>query len=136
MGISLISISHQNAPLSVRELFVFPENVQVDLMKQMLERKSAQECVMISTCNRTEVYTWSDSESSHFTDMQELKKWVKSLEEGQQLFVFGFQEFATMVKRADSQCDGFAVNPGGANIRVTRKMIDTIREAMSGNMRD
>ena len=72
MGISLISISHQNAPLSVRELFVFPENVQVDLMKQMLERKSAQECVMISTCNRTEVYTWSDSESSHFTDMQEL----------------------------------------------------------------
>ncbi|MCI8821219.1 MAG: glutamyl-tRNA reductase [Lachnospiraceae bacterium] len=72
MGISLISISHQNAPLSVRELFAFPENVQVDLMKQMLERKSAQECVMISTCNRTEVYTWSDSESSHFTDMQEL----------------------------------------------------------------
>ena len=71
-----------------------------------------------------------------FTDMQELKKWVKSLEEGQQLFVFGFQEFATMVKRADSQCDGFAINPGGANVRVTRKMIDTIREALSGNMRD
>ncbi len=71
-----------------------------------------------------------------FTDMQELKKWVKSLEEGQQLFVFGFQEFATMVKRADSQCDGFAINPGGANVRVTRKMIDTIREALSGNMQD
>lgn len=68
-----------------------------------------------------------------FTDVQELKKWVKSLEEGQQLFVFGFQEFAAMVKRADSQCDGFAVNPGGANVRVTRKMIDTIQQALAGN---
>lgn len=67
-----------------------------------------------------------------FTDMQELKKWVKSLEESQQLFVFGFQDYAAMVKRADSQCDGFAINPGGANIRVTRKMIDTIQEAMAG----
>ena len=66
-----------------------------------------------------------------FTDLPEMKKWVKSLEEGQQLFVFGFQDFATMVNRADSQCDGFAINPGGANIRVTRKMIDTIQTALA-----
>ena len=67
-----------------------------------------------------------------FTDVQDLKKWIKSPGEGQQLFVFGFQEFAAMVKRADSQCDGFAINPGGANIRVTRKMIDTIQETLAG----
>lgn len=71
-----------------------------------------------------------------FTDIQELKKWVKSPEEGQQLLVFGFRDFAAMVKRADSQCDGFAINPGGANIRVTRKMIETIQEALAGDMRD
>ncbi len=71
-----------------------------------------------------------------FTDMQELKKWVKSMEEGQQLLVFGFQDFTTMVKRADSQCDGFAINPGGANIRVTRRMIDTIQDALTGDMRN
>lgn len=67
-----------------------------------------------------------------FTDIQELKKWVKNLEEGQQLFVFGFQDFAGMVRRTDSQCDGFAINPGGANIRVTRNMIETIQEALAG----
>ena len=38
MGISLISISHQSAPLAIRELFAFPEQVQMDLMHQMLER--------------------------------------------------------------------------------------------------
>ena len=52
--------------------------------------------------------------------------------EKQQLLVFGFQDFASVVKRADSQCDGFAINPGGANIRVTRGMIDTIQETLSG----
>lgn len=72
MGISLISISHQSAPLAIRELFAFPEQVQMDLMYQMLERKSAQECVIISTCNRTEVYTYSEKAGSNFTDMQDL----------------------------------------------------------------
>ncbi len=72
MGISLISISHRNAPLAIRELFAFPEQVQVDLMHQMLDRKFAQECVMIGTCNRTEVYTYSEYAGSNFTDMQDL----------------------------------------------------------------
>lgn len=66
-----------------------------------------------------------------FTDIQEMKKWIKSLGEDQQLFVFGFHDYAGMVKRTDSQCDGFAINPGGANIRVTRRMIDTIQEALA-----
>ena len=66
-----------------------------------------------------------------FTDIQEMKKWIKSLEEDQQIFVFGFQNYAGMVKETDSQCDGFAINPGGANIRVTRRMIDTIQEALA-----
>lgn len=66
-----------------------------------------------------------------FTDITELKKWVKSSKENQHLFVFGFQDYASMVKRADSQCDGFAINPGGANIKVTRSMLDTIQAALS-----
>ncbi len=72
MGISLISISHQNAPLKIRELFAFSEGVQEDLMRQMLERGYAEECVLISTCNRTEVYTYTEQGSNPFTKMQEL----------------------------------------------------------------
>ena len=68
-----------------------------------------------------------------FTDMAEMKKWVKNLEEDQQIFVFGFQDYVSMIKRADSQCDGFTINPGGANIRVTRRMMDTIRTALASH---
>lgn len=70
MGISLISISHQIAPLAIRELFAFPEHMQAELMKQMVERGIASECIIISTCNRTEVYTYSERPSGNFTDMQ------------------------------------------------------------------
>ena len=66
-----------------------------------------------------------------FTDMAEMKKWIKSLEEDMQVFVFGFSEYASMVKKADSQCDGFSINPGGINVKVTREMIDTIQTAMA-----
>jgi len=72
MGISLISISHKVAPLAIRELFAFSEEMQADLMRQVQERQIASECVMISTCNRTEVYTYSEKSESNFTKMQNL----------------------------------------------------------------
>lgn len=72
MKISLISISHRSAPLPVRELFAFSGEVQIALMRQMLERGFASECIIISTCNRTEVYTYSGCPASNYTDMQNL----------------------------------------------------------------
>ena len=72
MGISMISISHRVAPLAIRELFAFPEERQRELMRQAVERGIATECILISTCNRTEIYTYSDREESNFTRVQEL----------------------------------------------------------------
>jgi glutamyl-tRNA reductase len=72
MGITLISISHQIAPLEIRALFAFPEETQRQLMEQVLERKIAEECVMVSTCNRTEIYTYSERSANNFTEMQTL----------------------------------------------------------------
>ena len=58
MDISLISISHKNAPLEVRARFAFPVEAQEELMRQVIARNIAEECVFISTCNRTEIYTY------------------------------------------------------------------------------
>ena len=56
MDISLISISHKNAPLEVRARFAFPVEAQEELMRQVIARNIAEECVFISTCNRTDLY--------------------------------------------------------------------------------
>ena len=72
MGISLIGISHHHTPLAVRELFAFPAETQQELMKEMIAREIAEECVIISTCNRTEVYIYTACPGGNFTELQNL----------------------------------------------------------------
>lgn len=72
MDISLISISHKNAPLEVRTRFAFPVEAQEELMRQVIARNIAEECVFISTCNRTEIYTYHACPGSNFIKMQAL----------------------------------------------------------------
>ncbi|MDO4975818.1 MAG: glutamyl-tRNA reductase [Eubacteriales bacterium] len=64
MGIQIISISHKIAPLAVRELFAFTQEQQDSIMKKMIAHLEVTECVVLSTCNRTEVYVYADSDST------------------------------------------------------------------------
>ena len=41
-------------------------------MRQVIARNIAEECVFISTCNRTEIYTYHACPGSNFTKMQAL----------------------------------------------------------------
>lgn len=58
MSIQLISISHKTAPLHVREKFAFSRSQQEDILKELAGFVGIDECVIVSTCNRTEVYIW------------------------------------------------------------------------------
>ncbi len=64
MGIQIISISHKIAPISVREMFSFTQEQQDRMMKKMVSYLEVTECVVLSTCNRTEMYVYADSEST------------------------------------------------------------------------
>lgn len=63
MGIQIISISHKNAPLHVREKFAYTQEQQVRMMQEITSRLEVSECIVLSTCNRTEMYVYADSES-------------------------------------------------------------------------
>ncbi len=71
MGIQIISISHKNAPLHVRELFAYTKEQQITMMQKMTEYTEISECVVLATCNRTEMYVYADdgSEGLVFTHM-------------------------------------------------------------------
>ncbi len=60
MGIQIISVSHKKAPIQIRELFTFTEEQQKDIMKKMVSYPGISECVLLSTCNRTEMYVYAD----------------------------------------------------------------------------
>ena len=76
MSIRLISISHKTAPLGIREKFAFTKEQQESLMHALISEGGAAESVVISTCNRTEIYTYfeerKDGRKTVFPKLQEL----------------------------------------------------------------
>ena len=55
MSIQLVSISHKTAPLHIRALFAFDAQTQTALMEKIRSLPLIEECVVIATCNRTEI---------------------------------------------------------------------------------
>jgi glutamyl-tRNA reductase len=51
-----LGISHKTAPVALRERLAFTETQACEFAKQLAARDEVHEAVVISTCNRTEVY--------------------------------------------------------------------------------
>ena len=64
MSIQLVSISHKTAPMHIRALVAFDEAQRLCLMEDIKSHASVAECVVIATCNRTEIYTYSEKADS------------------------------------------------------------------------
>lgn len=73
MSIQLVSISHKTAPLKIRALFAFDTKQQLELMAAVKENQDIAECVVIATCNRTEIYTYSQAAGRE----REIFEWVQ-----------------------------------------------------------
>jgi len=59
-----ISLSHSNAPISVRELFALQEDSVKHLLNYLRDCIAVSELLILYTCNRTEVYYSSDTDHS------------------------------------------------------------------------
>ena len=76
MSIQLLSISHKTAAGELRGRFVFDSEQTKDILKQLTEPDGQQEhtgieeAVLISTCNRTELYCSGTPENQNFIRMQ------------------------------------------------------------------
>jgi glutamyl-tRNA reductase len=56
MAIVVIGLSHRSSPVTVRERFAFPETQVPATLASLRESKLAEEVVILSTCNRVEIY--------------------------------------------------------------------------------
>ena len=60
MHIIVVGINHKTAPVEIRERLTFDPSQLGDAMGQLQEKKSILENVILSTCNRTEIYAVVD----------------------------------------------------------------------------
>ena len=56
MNIVVIGLSHHSSPVELRERFAFAEAKIPDALKSLRESGIAGEAVILSTCNRVEIY--------------------------------------------------------------------------------
>ncbi|QHC04965.1 glutamyl-tRNA reductase [Anoxybacillus sp. PDR2] len=60
MHILVVGINYKTAPVEIREKLAFSESELVEAMKLLQQQKGILENVIISTCNRTEIYAVVD----------------------------------------------------------------------------
>lgn len=76
MHILVAGLNYRTAPVEIREKFTIPEKLLPDALKSLRETKSVLECVIVGTCNRTELYAVVDRlDNSGAAVRSFLEKW-------------------------------------------------------------
>jgi glutamyl-tRNA reductase len=63
MHIVVVGLNYRTAPVEIRERFAFAEQALPEAILELKETKSILECVIVGTCNRTEIYAVVDREN-------------------------------------------------------------------------
>ena len=64
MPVIVIGLSHHSSPVELRERFAFSENQIIEALDQIKEKGIAEEALILSTCNRVEIYAASKNNDS------------------------------------------------------------------------
>ncbi len=56
MQLTLVGLSHKTAPVEIREKLTFPAHRQEEALSLLMRTPDVAEAVILSTCNRTEIY--------------------------------------------------------------------------------
>jgi glutamyl-tRNA reductase len=70
MAVTILGLNHRTAPVALREKVAFTEDRLVAALRALLQEQGVAEVLILSTCNRTEVY-WAGSASGN-----ELSEWL------------------------------------------------------------
>lgn len=86
MALVLLGINHNTANVSLREQVAFPPEKMEDAMRRVTSLDDVNEAVIVSTCNRTELYVdvrldenadgSQDSDAALALEQQKLLKWL------------------------------------------------------------
>jgi glutamyl-tRNA reductase len=64
MTFVVIGINHRTAPVDIREKVVFAGDELPDALRDLIAVAGVRESVIVSTCNRTELYCFTDSDAA------------------------------------------------------------------------
>jgi len=93
MPIVVVGLSHRTAPVPVRELFAFGETEIPSVLQKLRDTRLAEEAVILSTCNRVEIYAATPLELGRaFQSLREFLCKSRSYLEPLDREIYGFGE--------------------------------------------
>lgn len=82
MNVIVIGLSHHTSPVELRERFAFAESKIPDALKSLRESGIAGEAVILSTCNRVEIYVATSLEPTKaFAELRNVLKATHAFDE-------------------------------------------------------
>lgn len=69
--IVVVGLSHKTAPVKIREKFSFNQQELESGLEDLFNRENIEECIVVSTCNRVEVYAVSENADACVEDIKE-----------------------------------------------------------------
>lgn len=90
MQLTAVGLNHQTAPLSIREKLAFAAEGLPEAMSSLARSEAAREAVILSTCNRTELYCIGEAEriiewlaQYHGLPAEEIRPYLYTLDSGE-----------------------------------------------------
>ena len=71
MSLVVLGLSHHTAPLPLLEAVSLDDAARADLAARIVARENASEAIVVSTCNRTEIYAEAHTFHGAVTDITE-----------------------------------------------------------------
>jgi len=78
----VVGINHKTAPIALRESLAFPENSLPDALSRLLRINAVDEALILSTCNRVEIYAASDETGTAAGEISEFLSNGRGLKRG------------------------------------------------------
>ncbi|GLI06628.1 glutamyl-tRNA reductase [Paenibacillus tyrfis] len=111
MHIVVAGLNYRTAPVSIREKFAFAEGDLPLALKELKETKSVMECVVVGTCNRTELYVAVDRQPCAHYLRGFIEKWfgVPRGEFQEHLYVYENEKAIEHLFRVTSGLDSMVI---------------------------
>ena len=74
--IIVIGVNHDSAPVDVRERVAFAPEVVPEAISDLISSTQLEEGVILSTCNRTEIYGWFAQEDQAVAAGDDVVQWL------------------------------------------------------------
>ncbi|MCR4436328.1 MAG: glutamyl-tRNA reductase [Clostridiales bacterium] len=79
MNIYVSGVNYKTTPLEIRERLSFTATQQRTVLSQVHKLDCVEECVLVSTCNRTEIYIFTENRDFSHSAIEELLCRIKDL---------------------------------------------------------